>query len=501
MKNVYITTAIPYVNGTPHIGHAMDYCLADTCARYQKMLGNRVRFQVGTDEHGGKIYQKAMELGIDVRAYVGENAEKFREFISKLGVEYTDFVRTTDEAHVRRCQEIWRRLKDHIYLEKYEGWYCTGCERFITDKEYEENGGICPDHQREYERLMEENYYFRIADFKERIVAAITGGEMVILPEWRKREVLKLIEDSPDVSISRPRAQLAWGVPVPDDDTQVMYVWLDALSNYITVLGYPEKDIAADWPAYAQFVGKDILRFHAIIWPAMLLGLGLPLPRYLVSHGHVLADGQKMSKSVGNVVDPVAVIERHGLDAFRYYFLRHIDTFADADYTDEKFEQAYNNELANDLGNLVQRLATLAQKNGLVLGSDGDGDGSDGAGLADSGGDGPADSGATGGSVGDALGLPAEYRELMDKFEFSKAFDYVWGRVQGLNRRIDEEKPWSLAKNGETAKLEACLRGLVTELLLVNEMLKPFLPTATTKISAIFADPIAPPETPLFPKG
>ena len=258
---------------------------------------------------------------------------------------------------------------------------------------------------------------------------------------------------------------------MPDDDTQVMYVWLDALSNYITVLGYPEQDISEWWPAAAQFVGKDILRFHAIIWPAMLLGLGLPLPRVLVSHGMVLADGQKMSKSVGNVVDPIEVLEKHGLDAFRYFFLRHIDTFADSDFTWEKYENAYNNELANDLGNLVQRLATLAQKNNIVLGER------------------------------EEIELPQGYCELMDKFEFSRAFDYTWERVQGINRKIDETKPWSLAKNGETEKLDKCMKELIVELLLVNKMLMPFLPVASEKIEAIFTDPIKVPELPLFPKA
>ena len=470
MKNIYITTAIPYVNGAPHLGHAMDYCLADTCARYQKMLGNNVRLQAGTDEHGGKIYQKAKDLDVPVEEYVKENAERFQSFIRQLGVEYTDYVRTTDPDHERRCQEIWNKLKDHIYLEKYEGWYCAGCERFVTDKEYEENHGICPDHQKSYERLEEENYYLRLSDFKDEIVRAIESGEMEIAPDYRKREILKLIADSPDVSISRPREQLTWGVPVPGDESQVMYVWIDALSNYITVLGYPEKDIADFWPAYAQFVGKDILRFHAIIWPAMLMGLGLPLPRHLISHGMVLADGQKMSKSIGNVVDPVEVLNRHGLDAFRYYFLRHVDTFADADYTAEKFEDAYNNELANDLGNLVQRLATLAKKNNFEIDEI-------------------------------KIELPAGYKQLMNDFEFSKAFDCVWDKVQNINRRVDEEKPWSLAKNGEDEKLKKCLTDLITELLTVNMMLAPFLPTASEKIKVIFTNPIEPPEQPLFPKS
>ncbi len=467
--NKYITTAIPYVNGEPHIGHAVDYCLADSAARYFRLRGDEVRFQAGTDEHGNKISLKAKELNIPVAEYVATNSNKFQEFIKKLNISYTDFIRTTDAAHKKRVQEIWRKLKDHIYMSKYEGWYCVGCERFVTDKEYVENHGNCPDHQKPYEKLSEENYYFRISDFKSRIVEAINNNEMQILPEYRKNEILKLIEDSPDVSISRPRSQLAWGVPVPDDDNQVMYVWLDALSNYITVLGYPDEEISAWWPATVQIVGKDILRFHAIIWPAMLLGLNLPLPKVILSHGMILANGEKMSKSIGNVINPVEVIERHGIDAFRYYFLRHVDTFADSDFTWEKFEEAYNNELANDLGNIVQRLSTLAAKNGFKM--------------------------------PDYLPeISTEYTDLMDKFEFSKAMDYIWTNLQDLNRRINDEKPWELAKNGDTEKLHNCLHSLISDLLNANLMLSPFLPNVTEKIEQIFASEIIPPEVPLFPK-
>lgn len=460
------------MNGDPHIGHAMDYCLADVCARYYKLCGDEVKFQAGSDEHGSKIWQKAKEANIPAQEYVDKNVAKFKDFIKKLGVEYTDFVRTTDKQHEKRCQEIWRRLEKHIYKAKYEGWYCTGCERFITEKEYEENEGICPDHQKPYEKLKEENYYFRISDFKEQISEAIETDKLLILPEFRKREILKLLEESPDVSISRPTSQLTWGVPVPGDESQTMYVWIDALSNYLTVLGYPDEDVSEWWPAIAQFVGKDILRFHAIIWPAMLLGLGLDLPKTIISHGMILANGQKMSKSIGNVVDPIEVIDKHGLDAFRYFFLRHIDTFADSDFTWEKFEDAYNNELANDLGNLVQRLATLAAKNNFELYRKTDGKMFD------------------------------QYRELMDKYEFSKAFDYVWEIIQGINKKIDEEKPWVLAKNQETEKLEKCLHRLIAELLDASYMLRPFLPETSDKILKIFANGvIEPPKVPLFPKA
>ena len=470
MKKRYITTAIPYMNGDPHIGHAVDYCLADVCARYQRLLGSEVKFEAGSDEHGSKISQKADELGVDVKTFVDGKVEKFKNFIAKLNVSYTDYVRTTDDWHEKRVQEIWKKLEDHIYKDSYKGWYCTGCERFITDKEYEENEGICPDHQKPYEKLEEENYYLRISDFKDDIKKAIETEKMLILPDFRKKEILKLLEESPDVSISRPKSQLEWGVPVPNDESQVMYVWIDALSNYITVLGYPDEDISDWWPALVQFVGKDILRFHAIIWPAMLLGVGLPLPEAIVSHGMILADGQKMSKSIGNVVDPVEVINKHGLDAFRYYFLRHIDTFNDSDFTWAKFEDAYNNELANDLGNLVQRLATLASKNDIK-------------------------------NIGNVkLSLSKEYCELMDKFEFAKAFDFVWEKVQALNKTIDEEKPWALAKRGEFEKLEKCLNGLITELLNINLELTPFIPDTCSKIKDVFGSTITPPKVPLFPK-
>ena len=285
MIKKYITTAIPYVNGTPHIGHAMDYCLADVCARYYRDSGDDVRLQVGTDEHGNKIFQKAKELNIPVKEYVDRNTKVFREFVEKLNISYTDFIRTSDKSHAQRVQELWTRLSDYIYKAKYEGWYCVGCERYITQKEFDENDGICPDHQKPYERLEEENYYYRVSDFKARIREAIETNEILILPDFRKKEILRLLEETPDVSISRPTSQLTWGVPVPDDNSQVMYVWMDALANYITVLGYPEKNIDDWWPAAVQFVGKDILRFHAILWPAILLGLGLALPKVLVSHG------------------------------------------------------------------------------------------------------------------------------------------------------------------------------------------------------------------------
>lgn len=474
MSKVYICTAIPYVNGNPHIGHAMDYLLADAYARFRRKMGDEVRFQVGTDEHGNKVYSTAKKNNLPVEEYAAQNSQKFQDFIKKLNISYTDVIRTTDPEHIRRCQEIWQKLAPHIYAADYDGWYCEGCERFITQKEYEEDNGVCPDHQKPYERLTEKNYYLRISDFKDEIRQQITSDKMLILPEFRKQEMLRLLEDTPDISISRPKKQLSWGVPVPGDESQVMYVWLDALSNYITILGYPDQDISEFWPATAQFVGKDILRFHAITWPAILLGLDLPLPQNLVSHGHVLSNGQKMSKSLGNVIDPMEVVERHGLEAFRYYFSRHIDTFVDSDFTWEKYDEAYNNELANDLGNLVQRLATLCSKNAV-----------------------------TGVNTEEVKDLELEYITLMGNFEFSKAFDYTWSKIRSLNKDIDQSKPWELIKNGEVEKSQKILSELVSKLVHVTHLFEPFLPDTAANIYQIFGTEniIERPKVPLFPKN
>ncbi len=469
MKESYITTAIPYVNGNPHLGHAMDYLLADTLRRYMISKGEKVRLQAGTDEHGNKIFKKAAELNIPTQTFVDQNAAKFQDFIHSLGVEYTDFVRTTNPDHERRCQVIWQRLSDHIYKDSYEGWYCEGCESFVTDKEQSDNNGICPDHKKPYVQLSEENYYLRIADFKDRIRTAIESDELKITPTFRKKEFLNLLKDMPDVSISRPKAQVVWGVPVPDDDSQVMYVWIDALANYLTVLGYPDEDISDLWPAHTQVVGKDILRFHAGIWPAMLMGLGLPLSHNLLAHGFITVNGEKMSKSIGNVIDPQEILAKHGLAPFRYYFLRHASTTDDSDFTWDKYEASYN-ELANDLGNLVQRLATLCKKNALA-----------------------------GRKVQKTAN--ADFDARMQKYEFNFAFDLLWDGITELNKRIDAEKPWAVAKE-DPARAQAILTQMVDDLLAINDRLAIFLPDTASQIERIFtASTILPPATPLFPKS
>ena len=479
-KKLYITTAIPYVNGAPHIGHALDYLLADIWSRYQKQNGHDVRFQVGTDEHGNKIAAKAAELGIEPKAYTDQTYVNFEQFINKMGASYTDFIRTTDEHHVAAVQWIWQKLQPYIYKGSYEGWYCVGHEAFFTDKEVEATNGICPDHQKPYERISEENYYLKASAFTDKVREAIEHNRMQIVPEFRKKEFLELMKDGlKDVSISRPRKILSWGVPVPNDPDQVMYVWLDALANYITVLGYPDKEGWQEyWPADVQVVGKDILRFHAGIWPPMLLGLGISLPKKLLVHGFVNASGAKMSKSVGNVVDPNEVIDQYGLDAFRYFFARHIPTQDDGDFTWEKFETAYNTELGNDLGNVVQRVASMITR-------------------------------YQSGVIGDAPQSEHDmkpYRDAMNALTFDIAIDEVWVMVRGLNQYLETVKPWMIAKTKDTdadaaAHLSEVLAQSVGTLLQIADLLVPFLPETADKIHKIFeSGVIAGQQDVLFPK-
>lgn len=464
-KKLYITTAIPYVNGTPHIGNALDYLLADIWTRYQKQNGRDVRFQVGTDEHGNKIAAKAAELGLTPKDYTDKMAPNFELLMKKVGAEFTDFIRTTDPHHESAVQYIWQKLQPHIYKSSYDGWYCMGHEAFFTEKEVAETGGVCPDHQKPYEKVSEENYYLRTSDFTGKIREAIENGHMQIVPEFRKNEFLELIKDGlQDVSISRPKKNLSWGVPVPGDPEQVMYVWIDALANYITVLGYPDNEQWKEyWPADVQVIGKDILRFHAGIWPAMLLGLDLPLPKKLLVHGFVNVGGAKMSKTVGNVVDPNQIIDQYGLDAFRYYFSRHIPTQDDGDFTWEKFETAYNTELGNDLGNLVQRVASMITR-------------------------------YQSGVIGDAPQGEHDmqpYRLAMDALSFNRALDEVWITVRALNQYLESVKPWEIAKRRDKepeaeAHLAEVLAHAVGTLLQIADLLVPFLPGTAAAIHKTF---------------
>jgi methionyl-tRNA synthetase len=480
-KKLYITTAIPYVNGTPHIGNALDYLLADIWTRYQKQNGHEVRFQVGTDEHGNKIAAKAAENGLDPKAFTDTMYVNFENLMKKVEASYTDFVRTTDAHHVQAVQYIWQQLQPYIYKGTYTGWYCIGHEAFFTDKEVQATGGVCPDHQAPYQQVSEENYFFKTSAFTDQIKEAINDGTMEIVPEFRKNEFFELIKDGlADVSVSRPKKSLTWGIPVPNDPDQIMYVWLDALANYITVIGYPDRpqEFNEFWPADVEVIGKDILRFHAGIWPAMLLGIGQQLPKKLLVHGFINIGGAKISKSVGNVVDPNEIIDQYGLDAFRYFFSRHIPTLDDGDFTWEKFENAYNGELGNDLGNLVQRVAGMITRyqSGVIGQSD---------------------------QTEHDMTL---YHEAMEKLEFNKAIDEVWNMVRSLNQYIDNVKPWEIAKNvGKDAEAEGHLSEVLAHcagaLIQIADLLVPFLPTAAAKIHGIFeSGVIQPVDGTLFPR-
>ena len=345
----YVNTSIPYVNGEPHLGHAMEFVMADVLARAARKRGDTVLFCTGTDEHGGKIAEKAAELKLQPKALADQMSAKFSNLAQRLNISNDRFIRTTDVGHEQRSQLIWKALAHDIYKSNYSGWYCTGDEEFFQEATVKANNGVCPDHNRPYEEIKEENYFFKLSNYTASVKAAIESGELTILPDTRRNEILGLLNEGlEDISISRPKDKIEWGIPVPDDPSQVMYVWFEALMNYITVLGYPEHaDFKQFWPAEVQVVGKGILRFHAAIWPAMLQGLGLPLPKILYVHGYVTVDNKKMSKSLGNSVSPNDIIDKYGVDAFRYYFMRHIPSYGDGDFSWATFEAAYNNELAN----------------------------------------------------------------------------------------------------------------------------------------------------------
>jgi len=475
MSNYYVTTSIPYVNGEPHLGHAMEFVMGDALARYARKQGKQTLFSIGTDEHGGKIAEKAAELKLTPQELADQMSQKFRDLAAKLNVSNDRFIRTTDKPHEQRAQLVWKALAADIYKSKYIGWYCTGDEEFFTETVVKANNGICPDHNRPYEKLEEENYFFRLSKYTEPIRKAIESGEFRIIPETRRNEILAVLKEGlEDISISRPKEKISWGIPVPGDTTQVMYVWFEAVLNYITVLGYPEHaDFKQFWPADVQVVGKGILRFHAAIWPGILLGLGLPLARMLYVHGYVTVDSKKMSKSLGNAVSPLEVIDKYGADAFRYYFLRHVPSYGDGDFTWGAFEAAYNNELANELGNAVQRTAAMIQKyqNGLI------------------------------GDIPPAEHDIAPYEAALEACHFDRALDVIWEQVRGLNQYIDEEKPWEIAKTGDEAHLREVLAYQAGCLLEIADLIEPFLPEAAGKIGGVFSEGIVRPlGTTLFPK-
>jgi methionyl-tRNA synthetase len=473
--NYYVTTSIPYVNGDPHIGFGMELLQADVMARAARAQGKPVLFSTGTDEHGGKISERADAENIKPQAFADRISASFRELATLINISNDRFIRTTDKGHVQRAAIIWKALEKDIYKGSYEGWYCTGDEAFFTEKVVKENKGVCPNHNREYEKIVEENYFFKLSAYTPQIKKAIEDGTFRVTPTTRKHEILNVINDGlEDISISRPKDKISWGIPVPGDTSQVMYVWFEALMNYLTVLGYPEhEDFKAFWPANIQVIGKDILRFHAAIWPGMLLALGLPLPKQLFVHGFITVEGKKMSKSLNNVIHPKQIIDEYGVDPYRYYFLRHVSSYEDGDFSWEKLHMAYNTELGNELGNAVQRTAAMITQyqNGLI------------------------------GEIPPAEHDVAQYWQALENCRFDRALDEAWEQVRGLNQYIDETKPWEVHKLGDPDHLREILAYQVSCLLEIADLLQPFMPETALKIKHIFEDGVVRPlETTLFPR-
>ncbi len=471
----YVTTSIAYVNAPPHIGYALELLQADVLARAARQRGDEVIYCTGTDEHGSKVAQKAVEAGKKPQAFTDEMSEHFRALTKKLNISNDRFIRTTDPNHEKRAQLIWKALSHDIYKGKYVGWYDVRQEEFVPEGKADPER-MKPGHPQAYQRIEEENYFFKLSKYNDKILEAIESGTFKIVPETRRNEILAVLKEGlDDISISRPKDKLEWGVAVPGDKDQVMYVWVEALMNYITVLGYPEhQDFKDYWPAEVQVVGKDIVRFHAAIWPAMLMSLDVPLAKQLYVHSFITVDGEKMSKSIGNVISPDDVIKRYGVDAFRYYFLRHIPSYNDGDFSWEKFESAYNNELANELGNAVQRTAAMVERyqDGII-------------------GDTPA-----------AEHDSEPIAEAIAECRFDRALDHIWDQVRGLNQYIDTEKPWEIAKLGDKDHLREVLAYQASCLLEIAGLLEPFLPDTAKKIDHIFASgTVKLPESTLFPKS
>jgi methionyl-tRNA synthetase len=475
MKKTFITSSIPYVNGPPHLGHAMEFIIVDVLARYSRQVGDQVILSIGTDEHGGKIAEKAESQNISPKEFTDIMSQNFKDLAKKLNISNDRFIRTTDIQHETIVQQIWLNIKDDLYLKKYEAWYCTGDEAFFSDKVVKANNNICPEHNRPYERITEENYFFKLSKYNQQIKDLITSDEFKIIPETKRNEILSLLNEGlEDISISRPKSKIYWGIPVPDDDSQVIYVWFEALLNYITVLGYPDKlDFKEFWPASYQVVGKDIIRFHAAIWPAILMSLKLPVPKKLYVHGFINVDNLKMSKSLGNSIEPDEIINKYSSDSFRYYFLRHIPSYDDGNFSWDRLHEAYQNELGNELGNAVQRTAIMV-KNYL---------------------DGKLPKNPDNFHYDNFIG------ELITACRFDKALDQIWLKIKNLNQFIEEQKPWQLHKNNKLEELKVVLNSQVKAIREIGVLLLPFLPDTSQKINQIFgSEKLVLLESTLFPR-
>lgn len=467
-KAQYITTTLPYVNADPHVGFAMEIIQADAIARWKELQGAEVFFNTGADEHGLKIYRKAEEEGKDAQAYVDKYAEKFKDLKDLLNLHPNlHFIRTTDEKHIKAAQEIWKRCEKDIYKKKYKGLYCVADEMFV--KETELIDGKCPNHPTlDLVEIEEENYFFKLSNYKDKLKEYL-GRRDSVIPEWRRAEALNIVDALDDFSISREKSRLPWGVPVPGDESQVMYVWFDALTSYISTLGWPFDSAQGQPDLFKKFwdkgetlqlAGKDQVKFQSVMWQSMLMAAGLKNTDRIFYHGHITSGGQKMSKSLGNVINPKEFVAEYGVDALRYYLLRHISTFEDGDITPESFKEAYNANLANGIGNLTSRIMKLAETNLSA-------------------------------PVAIEVKFHGTLEEAMEKFELGKAMNHIWSEIGDLDRYIQESKPWE-------TKDAAVITELVQKLAHIGHSLKAYMPETSERIiAAIKANKL---ESGLFPR-
>ncbi len=471
MGPFYLTTPIYYVNARPHLGHAYTTIIADAVTRWHRLAGEETFFLTGTDEHGDKIAQAAAAGGVAPGAYADEISTAFRQAWRRLGISNDDFIRTTETRHQLVVQAILQRLwdADEIYLGRYGGQYCFGCERFYTEKEIVD--GLCPDHRTPLTWIEEENYFFKMSKHQDWLVRFIGDHPDLIRPERYRNEILGFLRDPlQDLSISRPKRRLSWGIPLPFDDNYVTYVWFDALINYVSALGGPGGDrFQTFWPVAQHLIGKDILKPHAVYWPCMLKAAGLDVFRHLNVHGYWNIGGGKMSKSIGNVVEALALTEKYGNDAFRYFVMREMTFGLDADFSEEAFVGRLNADLANDLGNLVSRATTLIVNGGGIARMPGDGE--------------------VGELEADVRGAFEKARQEMDaameEFALQRALASIWAWIGRLNGYVDATQPWALARQpAQRARLEVVLYTLGESLRLLGIVLAPFLPDATARIRA-----------------
>ncbi|MFC1721406.1 methionine--tRNA ligase [Patescibacteria group bacterium] len=472
MKKYYVTTPIYYANDKPHIGHAYTTIAADVLARYHRLTGDDTWFLTGTDEHGAKVAAAALEAGEEPKAYVDKQAALFKSAWKRLDISYDDFIQTTEPRHETGAQKFLKTLEEKkaLYKDTYKGLYCTGCEKFITEKELVD--GQCPDHKKKPELIEEENWFFRLADFLPKVKELIESGEVEILPEAKKNEALGLIEQGlDDFSVSRQKVK--WGISLPFDEGQTTYVWIEALTNYLTALDYENngQKFQEFWPADMQLMAKDILKFHAIYWPALLLAADLPLPKKIFAHGFFTINGEKMSKTVGNIIDSNDLVKKFGADGTRYLLLAQFPFGVDGDIKEDRFVEKYNAELANNLGNLVSRVIKMTYKffDGKVP------------------------------KIKKAVEeLPLQNSQFIEfdepylwqqfnqnfeeKFKPFECLNSIWRFVNSLNTYVDKNEPWKLAKEGKDEELAEVIYDLLYSLHQLSFALYPFIPDTAVKI-------------------